>query len=109
MVAVNCNALFAPHTDAGAGFGQSTSLIVGLGSYVGGELVVEGEISDIRYRPLEFDGWNQRHWTLPFDGERFSVVWFTPVGCEDAAPDAATITAAVEEAQAAAAAGMEMV
>ena len=22
--------------------------------------------------------WRQRHWTLPFEGERFSVVWFTP-------------------------------
>lgn len=35
-----------------------------------------------RYRPLEFNGWTQRHWTLPFEGERFSVVWFTPRGCE---------------------------
>ena len=33
-----------------------------------------------RYNPLEFDGWMQRHWTLPFVGERFSLVWFTPLG-----------------------------
>jgi len=78
MVAVNRRALFRPHTDAGSGFGQSTSLIVGLGDYSGGELVVEGEPSDIRYKPLQFDGWRQRHWTLPFEGERFSLVWFTP-------------------------------
>ena len=77
-VAVNRRALFRPHTDAGSGFGQSTSLIVGLGDYSGGELVVEGEPSDIRYKPLQFDGWRQRHWTLPFEGERFSLVWFTP-------------------------------
>jgi len=77
-VAVNRNALFAPHIDAGAGLGQSKSLIVGLGSYVGGELVIEGQAMDIRYRPLEFDGWRQRHWTLPYKGERFSLVWFTP-------------------------------
>eukprot|EP00900_Chrysochromulina_parva_P008576 jgi/Chrpa1/1771/Chrysochromulina_OHIO_Genome00013663-RA len=69
MVAVNRRALFRPHTDAGSGFGQSTSLIVGLGDYSGGELVVEGEPSDIRYKPLQFDGWRQRHWTLPFEGE----------------------------------------
>jgi hypothetical protein len=36
----------------------------------------------VRYRPLEFNGWRERHWTLPFKGERFSVVWFTPRGCE---------------------------
>jgi hypothetical protein len=57
-------------------------LIVGLGTYAGGELVVEGEKKDIRYKPVEFDGWNQRHWTMPFTGERYSLVWFTPKGCE---------------------------
>ena len=33
MVAINRRASFRPHTDAGAGAGQSTSLIVGLGNY----------------------------------------------------------------------------
>jgi len=81
-IAINRNAAFRPHTDSGAGAGQSTSLIVGLGHYNGGELVVEGEKKDIRYSPIEFDGWKQRHWTLPFGGERYSLVWFTPKGCE---------------------------
>jgi tRNA U38,U39,U40 pseudouridine synthase TruA len=76
--AVNCNAQFTPHVDSGRGSGQSLSMIVGLGDYSGGELAVEGEIHDIRYDPLEFDGWGLRHWTLPFAGERFSLVWFTP-------------------------------
>ena len=31
MVAINRRAGFRPHIDAGAGFGQTTSLIVGLG------------------------------------------------------------------------------
>ena len=44
--------------------------------------MVEGEEKDIRYQPHEFDGWTQRHWTLPFTGERYSLVWFTPLGCE---------------------------
>ena len=78
MVAINRRASFLPHTDAGAGYGQSTSLIVGLGKYEGGELCVEGVAHDIRYKPLSFDGWRERHWTLPFTGERFSLVWFTP-------------------------------
>lgn len=81
-IAINRNAAFRPHTDSGAGAGQSTSLIVGLGYYNGGELVVEGEKKDIRYNPVQFDGWKQRHWTLPFGGERYSLVWFTPKGCE---------------------------
>ena len=81
-IAVNRNAQFRPHTDSGAGAGQSTSLIVGLGHYVGGELMVEGEKCDIRYKAVTFNGWKQRHWTLPFVGERYSLVWFTPKGCE---------------------------
>lgn len=76
--AVNRNAQFNPHVDSGRGLGQSRSMIVGLGDYVGGELLVEGKPYDIQYKPLEFDGWKQRHWTAPFDGERFSLVWFTP-------------------------------
>jgi hypothetical protein len=24
--------------------------------------------------------WKSRHWTLPFQGERYSLVWFTPSG-----------------------------
>ncbi len=82
-IVVNKHAQFKPHKDSGAGAGQHVSMIVGLGEYSGGELVVEGSVNDIRYKALEFDGWNQRHWTLPFEGERFSIVWFTPLGCED--------------------------
>ncbi len=81
-IAINRNAQFRPHTDKGAGAGQSTSLIVAMGNFVGGELMVEGERKDIRYNAIEFNGWKQRHWTLPFKGERYSLVWFTPKGCE---------------------------
>jgi tRNA U38,U39,U40 pseudouridine synthase TruA len=76
--AVNCNAEFTPHVDSGKGAGQSLSMIVGLGDYAGGELFVEGRMFDIRYKPIEFDGWKLRHWTNRFNGERFSLVWFTP-------------------------------
>lgn len=76
--AVNRRAEFAPHVDSGSGSGQSTSMIVGLGDYVGGALCVENVDHDVRYAALEFDGWHERHWTLPFGGERFSLVYFTP-------------------------------
>mmetsp|Transcript_18121 Transcript_18121/g.20910 ORF Transcript_18121/g.20910 Transcript_18121/m.20910 type:complete len:770 (-) Transcript_18121:7-2316(-) len=81
-IAINRNAQFRPHTDSGAGAGQNLSLIVGLGDYIGGDLVVEGVQKDIRYKAIEFNGWTQRHWTRLFRGERFSLVWFTPKGCE---------------------------
>ena len=76
--AVNCNAEFTPHVDSGTGAGQTLSMIVGLGNYTGGGLYVEGELLDIRFKPVEFDGWSLRHWTERFEGERFSLVWFTP-------------------------------
>lgn len=79
-IAINRHAQFSPHRDSGAGSGQSQSLIVALGDFAGGEIAVESEAHDIRYKPLEFDGWMQRHWTLPFVGQRFSLVWFTPLG-----------------------------
>merc|ERR1712196_278162 len=79
-IAVNRHAQFKPHRDSGAGAGQSQSLIVGLGDYSGGEIFVEGKVHDIRYKPLEFNGWKERHYTLPFVGERYSLVWFTPIG-----------------------------
>ena len=76
--AINCNAQFTPHVDSGRGKGQSLSLIVSLGEFSGGRLFIEGDAHDIRYKPLEFDGWKLRHWTEAFKGERFSLVWFTP-------------------------------
>jgi hypothetical protein len=47
-IAVNRHAQFKPHRDSGAGSGQSTSLIVALGDFVGGEIVVENVAKDIR-------------------------------------------------------------
>jgi hypothetical protein len=49
--------------------------MVGLGEYSGGELALEGVLYDIRYTPLAFDGPTQRHWTTPFVGERYTIVW----------------------------------
>lgn len=63
-------AQFTPHVDSGRGMGQTVSMIVGLGNYTGGETIVEGISYDIRYNALEFDGWNQLHWTSQFQGER---------------------------------------
>ena len=48
-IAINRHAQFRPHRDSGVGNGQSVSLIVGLGDFVGGETVLETEAVDIRY------------------------------------------------------------
>ena len=45
-IAINKQAQFLPHVDSGAGAGQGISLIVALGVYTGGELVVEGTVHD---------------------------------------------------------------
>jgi len=45
---------------------------------------VEGQMHPIRYSPLQFDGWKQTHWTKPFSGERYSLVWYTPQGLDKA-------------------------
>jgi tRNA pseudouridine(38-40) synthase len=79
-IAVNRHAQFLPHRDTGVGSGQSQSMIVGLGDYVGGEIVVEGTPHNILYQPIEFDGWKQIHYTFPFKGSRYSLVYFTPQG-----------------------------
>jgi tRNA U38,U39,U40 pseudouridine synthase TruA len=76
--AVNANAEFTPHVDSGRGLGQTLSMIVGLGDYLGGEIMIEGNGHDVRYQPLQFDGWHLRHWTGPCKGRRFSLVWFSP-------------------------------
>jgi len=81
-IAVNKHCQFRPHRDIGLGNGQSDSLIFALGDFTGGELLVENEIQDIRYKPLEFNGWQSRHSTLPFIGERYSLVFFTPRGID---------------------------
>ena len=80
---INCHAAFLPHTDSGVSAGLSYT--VGLGDYLGGDLVIEDfnektiteQNINIRYSPFAMEGWRQRQWTQPFEGERFSLVWFT--------------------------------
>jgi len=77
--AINRNAEYVAHYDSGIAKNQSTSLMVGMGDFVGGELVIEGESHRIQYTPLQYNGWGCRHWTSPFVGERFTLNWFSPL------------------------------
>jgi hypothetical protein len=82
-IAVNRHCQFRPHRDIGLGNGQSDSLIFAMGNFIGGEILVENVVHDIRYNPLEFNGWQCRHSTLPFVGERYSLVFFSPFGINE--------------------------
>lgn len=52
------------------------SVIVGLGDYKGGDLLVEGKAYNIKYRPLQFNGAELEHGTAPYTGNRYSLVFF---------------------------------
>mmetsp|Transcript_555 Transcript_555/g.1701 ORF Transcript_555/g.1701 Transcript_555/m.1701 type:complete len:1022 (-) Transcript_555:43-3108(-) len=76
--AVSRNTEYVSHHDNGTGRDQCTTMIVGLGNVVGGGLCVAGRTYDILYAPLQYDGWKCSHSTEPFQGERYSLNWFSP-------------------------------
>ena len=87
-IQVNFQYASSPHVDAN---NVGPSYIRGLGDFTGGELVVEcGEMPrqrdssksaaittehDVSNTWHVFDG-NARHWTRPFEGERYSIIYF---------------------------------
>lgn len=76
---IQCNQNYqcSPHKDRGNG---GDSLIVGFGDYSGGELVIEGTEHDIRHTPIIDDFTTKTHYVLPFQGDRYSLVfYYTPV------------------------------
>lgn len=73
-VMINKNFKCPPHKDKN---NKNDSLIIGLGDYENGELVVENESHDIRYKPLIFNGSKKEHYVNDWtNGDRFSVVLF---------------------------------
>ena len=52
------------------------SVIVGLGDYTGGAVIVEGTPYNIKYHPLMFNGSEMEHGTAPYTGNRYSLVFF---------------------------------
>mmetsp|Transcript_43424 Transcript_43424/g.128464 ORF Transcript_43424/g.128464 Transcript_43424/m.128464 type:complete len:419 (+) Transcript_43424:39-1295(+) len=109
-IQVNKDYASRPHVDKN---NLGSSLIIGLGSYEGGETWVQdddgddelelgediisphhyrkgrsyqGRRANIRDELCEFDG-NRLHYTLPFTGERFSLVFFTCDRYHQASPE----------------------
>ena len=77
QVQLNKNFLAPKHTDS-ENTGQS--ILIGFGDYTGGKAVVnfDGNIKkyDVRESYLEFNGSKYEHWVEPFEGTRYSIVFF---------------------------------
>ena len=77
QVQINKNWQSPPHKDAG---NVGESWIIGLGDYEGGETVVEYPKEHIEYNIkntfVKFNGSKYTHWTKPYDGKRYSLVFY---------------------------------
>jgi len=73
-IQVNQNMTCSAHRDKG---NTGMSAIVAFGNYSGGDLVVEGKSHDINRKILLFDGSKEEHYTAPFTGDRYSIVFHT--------------------------------
>lgn len=77
---VNDSYLSAPHRDKG---NQGQSYTISFGDFTGGELCLEQGDShvaiDTKNKGYLFDGSTQTHWTAPFEGRRFCLVFYSIV------------------------------
>lgn len=78
-ITINRNLVCKPHKDGNIG----ESIIVALGEFTGGRLYVKHPAHDkpkaynIDRRILQFEGNICEHWTEPFSGPRYSIVFYT--------------------------------
>jgi hypothetical protein len=77
-ITVNKNVEALPHRDTN---NNGISLIIGFGEYCGGGLFVEEndgnfKLHDINNKPLYFNGSNQTHYTEPFEGTRWTIIYY---------------------------------
>jgi len=75
-VTVNDTYQSAPHRDKG---NQGQSFTVSFGDFTGGELCIGPTKYDTRHKGLLFNGFSDEHWTAPFEGRRFCLVFYTIV------------------------------
>ena len=77
QVQINKNWQSPPHRDSG---NVGESWIIGLGDYEGGETVVEYPKEHIEYNIkntfVKFNGSKYIHWTKPYEGTRYSLVFY---------------------------------
>ena len=74
-ITVNDSYQSNPHKDKG---NQGVSYTICFGNYTGGNLALLGhEPIDTRYKGYLFNGAETQHWTLPFEGRRFCLVFYS--------------------------------
>lgn len=78
-ITLNHNVLAKKHIDS---FNVGNSIIVGIGEYTGGELSIftpddtEHVSYSIKDTPVMFNGAVHPHETKPFEGERFTIIYY---------------------------------
>jgi hypothetical protein len=76
-ITINENYSAGPHRDRG---NEGVSFLVAFGDYTGGELnIAEGDLSgnhSVRHQPLITDFTTQTHSVLPWEGDRYSLVYY---------------------------------
>lgn len=80
---LNQNYQTAEHKDVG---NMGESAIIGFGDYTGGELEIEENPVNIRYKIVYFDGSLYTHSTRPWEGDRYSLVFHRPARTFKAIP-----------------------
>lgn len=70
-VMINKNFMCPPHRDKN---NVGDSIIFGVGSYNGGDCVVEGVGHCVLYSPLVFNGHRDEHYVDDWSGDRYTVV-----------------------------------
>ena len=78
QVCLNKNVKCLPHFD---GKNVGDSWIVSFGDFTGGELEIYDEhdnieLIDIKYNPYCFNGAKVKHGTAPFEGTRYSIIFY---------------------------------
>lgn len=77
-ITLNKNLKCLPHYD---NKNTGDSVIIGLGDYTGGRLILHHSENDLEYidihnKPFVFNGSNIKHSTEEFEGERYSVIYY---------------------------------
>tara|TARA_R110002153_G_scaffold1810_3_gene9062 strand:- start:384 stop:947 length:564 start_codon:yes stop_codon:yes gene_type:complete len=80
QVQMNKNFRCPPHKDS---LNIGESILVSFGDYIGGLTGVEKEDGIVKYdsrtRPIKFNGSTHLHWVEPFEGKRYSLVFFNNI------------------------------
>lgn len=72
-VQINKNVKTPRHRDAN---NSGDSYIFTVGDFTGGNLGTDDGSIDIYHKPLKFDGSLNWHWTEPFEGDRYCVIYY---------------------------------